>query len=337
MAIGLTETDVFQIYEKSGAKMSARIKAIIANPNCRVVVNEKLEATTLARFAMTFKEPIALKALNAVRAGDIVLFIAKPEYNLPESIPFFRYSLKGGAAKIAVNLTNIASIEEDKVDPNNTSYMVDDMRKLYAMLISAYIMLRIPEPGDYPIKAIEYGAMMWARMFCKVLNRTIGLSTNKERYEAYYYFAARFFLIYLVGVPDATVDSISTALLKNGYKSPLIVMIEEKIANEKIDMYANFTTFCSVLFNNDVSGVKGARMIAANPNESLNVSFFLRRFVDSYNQSAVMSLAYLPYFTWMVTCTLKKAYMMNIKMLGDVIDGVEGAKFLAALYAQCVN
>jgi hypothetical protein len=333
MAVSLTETDVFQYYETSGARMSARMKALITNPNAATVVNEKLEMTTLGRFGTTFKEPIALKALIAVRNGDLVLFVAKPEYNLPECMPYFRYTMKGHS-KVAVNLTNICTIEEDPEDPTNTSYQVDDMRKLYAVLVGAYLNLKIPDPATYPVKSIEYGAMMWARMFCKVLNRTIGLSTNRDRYEAYFYFAARFYLSYLIGAPEATVDSISLALLKGGVKSPLISMIEEKVASESINMNESFTTFCQTLFNNDISGVKGMRMVSANPNEKLNASFFLRRFVDTYNQSAIMSLASAQYFTWMVICTQKKAYMCNIKMLGDVFDGVEGSKYLAALYSD---
>ena len=336
MAVSLVETDVFQYYEKSGARMSERMKALIMNPNAATVFNEKLEESTLGRFGITFKEPVALKALVAVRNGDIVLFVAKPEFNLPECMPFFRYTAKG-KTKVAVNLTNICTIEEDPNDPSNTSYIVDDMRKLYAVLVSAYINLKIPDPANFPIKSIEYGSMMWARMFCKVLNRTIGLSTNRERYEAYFYFAARFFMTYMIGAPESTIDSISTAMLKGGTKTPLIMMIEEKVANQKINMNQDFTTFCTVLFNNDISGIKGLRMVSANPHEKLNTSFYMRRFVETYNQSSVMSLASVHYFTWMVMCAQKKAYMMNIKMLGDVFDGVEGAKYLAALCAEATN
>lgn len=336
MALPLTETDVFQSYEKSGANLGPRMKALVTNPNAAVVVNEKLEEATLSRFAMSFKEPIALKALMAVRTGEIVLFVAKPEYNLPECIPFFRYVSKGKSPKVAVNLTNICIIDEgDSVTP--TTYMVDDMRKLYAMLTAAYLQLRLPDPTNYPIKAIEFGAMMWARMFCKVLNRTIGLATNKERYEAYFYFAARFYLSYLIGAPESTINSVSIALLKNGTKSPLITMIEDRIADEKINMNANFTTFCSILFNNDLSGAKGMRMAAANPNEKLNVSFYIKRFVDSYNQASIMSLASAQYFTWMVICCMKKAYMCNIKMLADVVEAGEGAKYLAALFEEAAR
>lgn len=336
MATALTATDIFQFYEKSGAKMSERMKAILVNPNAATILNEKLE-DTLNRFGSTFKEPVALKALMAVRNRDLVLFYAKPEYNLPDCIPFFRYVKGQSIAKVAVNMTNICTVDGDVNDPNSLTYNVDDMRKLYAMLVSAYIQLRIPDAATYPIKAIEFGCIMWARMFCKVLNRTIGLSTNKERYEAYFYFAARYYLKYLVSVPEATVDSITNALLRSGTKTPLIMMIEQKVQEQKINMYQDFTTFCYTLFSNDMSNIKGLRMVAASPNEKLNTTFYLKRFVDTYQQAAIFSLACLPYFTWMVICAQKKAYMMNIKMLGDVFDANEGNRYLAALYNEATN
>lgn len=332
MATPLTSTDIFRAFDNSGAHLSARMKALITDNKTSVILNEALEESTLTRFGTNFKDPIALKALLAVRNGDLVLFAAKPEYNLPECIPFFRYTFKG-KAKVAVNMTNIVSTSGSEVEGTLT-YMVEDLRKLYAMLVAAYIQLKIPEPADYPIKAIEFGSMMWARMFCKVLNRTIGLSTNKERYEAYFYFAVRFFLINLIGAPENAVENISKTVLRSGTKTPIILMIEEQIEKQKINMYADFTTFCNVLFNNDISGIKGMRMLSANPNEKLNVSFFIRRYVDSYNQGSIMALASVHYFTWMVICCIKKAYLVNIKMLGDVFDGTEGTKYLEALYSD---
>ena len=332
MATSLTQTDVFQYYESSGMRLTERIKAIVGNSKAAEIVNEKLEEFTLSKFSLTYKEPIALKALNAVRTGDLVLFVAKPEFNLPECIPFFRYTVGGNRAKVAVNLTNCIQ----QIDDGNGgfNYVVDDMRKLYVQLVSAYIQLMIPDPANYPVKAIEYGAAMWARMFCKVLNRTIGLSSNKDRYDAYYYFAVRFFMKYLIAAPDATVDAVSKAYLRTGTKSPLILMIESKVEDQGADMYKDLTTFCATLFNNDISGVKGMRLVAANPGEHLNASYFIRQFVTSYSQAAVMALASAPYFTWMVLCTQKKAYMCNIKALGDVFDGNEGARYTAGIFSS---
>lgn len=329
MATPLTETDIFRFYEDSGANMTGRIKAIVTNPNAASIVNERMEHT-LTKFGQTFKEPIVMKTISAIRNGDLVLFIAQPAYNLPECLPFFRYTMKG-KVKVAVNLTNIVNI--DATTEDSDSVMIDDMRKMYALLIGAYLCLSEYGADHMPIKAIENGAIMWARMFCKVLNRTIGLATNKERYETYFYFAVRYFLINLIGAPMATVDSISKALLKSGQKTPLIINMEAKIDELGLDMYKTFTGFCDALFNNDISNIKGMRLMAANPNEKLNVSFYLRQFVNSYTQSAVLGLANVNYFTWMVLCTYKKAYMMNIKMLDDVMTNNEAARYLSQLYS----
>ena len=50
MATALTATDIFQFYEKSGAKMSERMKAILVNPNAATILNEnwKIRSIDLA-------------------------------------------------------------------------------------------------------------------------------------------------------------------------------------------------------------------------------------------------------------------------------------------------
>ena len=122
MATPLTSTDIFRAFDNSGAHLSARMKALITDNKTSVILNEALEESTLTRFGTNFKDPIALKALLAVRNGDLVLFAAKPEYNLPECIPFFRYTFKG-KAKVAVNMTNIVSTSGSEVE-GTLSYMV---------------------------------------------------------------------------------------------------------------------------------------------------------------------------------------------------------------------
>ena len=40
MAIALTKTDIFQYFEKSGARMEDRIKALVTNSNASIILNE---------------------------------------------------------------------------------------------------------------------------------------------------------------------------------------------------------------------------------------------------------------------------------------------------------
>lgn len=330
----LTETDIYQMFDSSGSNMSRKMKDVVKGQNKGIkVLNKKLEST-ITRFAQSFREPIVVKAVSAINDGKMVLFMAEPAMNLPECLPFFRYQLNGADAKVAVNMTNIVSIAPPMTEGEDEIYSVEDIRKFYAIIVAAYINLMIPDASKFSMQAMSCGARMWARMFCSVLNRTIGLSSSKDRYAAYNYFAMRFYLSYYIGAPVSTIDGICDKALPGGLKNPIIVAIEDYMTSKPdVDMYGSFTGFCQVLFNNEITNIKSLRMVAAAPNESLNVSFFMKRFIDSYHQSSIMSLASPHYFTWMVLCTQKKAYMMNIKMLGSVCDGIDSEKYLAALYA----
>lgn len=330
------QTDIFKYFEDSGAGMQKRIGHIIGDPKAAVVINQKMEPS-LTRLAQTIRETIVLKAIMAVRSGDLVLFYATPEFNLPECLPFFRYAKPGDKkGKVAVNMTNIASHAE-ATSESPEEYVVEDMRKLYCMLVAAYINLKCPDPADYPVKSMEFGARMWATHFCKILNSTIGLSTSRDRYTAFYYYAARFYLLYYIGAPLPTTDSISKALLKGVTQNMYIDAIGEILKDPKQNQafYGSFTGFCTIMFNNEMTNTKALRMAMASPGEKLNVSFYLRKYIDSYYQSAVLALASAHYFTWLLLCVQKRAFMVNIKMLGNVLDAnTEIAKFMAPLFTE---
>lgn len=329
----LMETDIFRYLEDSHAGIAKRMKAILTNPKATVILNTRMEET-ITKFVQTFKEPIVLKAVSAIRNGDLVLFYANPDVNLPECMPFFRYAINGGKGKVAVNLTNVASIAGDEKDGY---YYVNDMRKLYCMIIGAYINLKVPDPAEYPIKTMEFGAITWAKHFCKILNTTIGLSTSRDRYAAFFYFAARFYLTYYVGAPKATVDSISKAILKGGEGNAFIDAIQNSLdtPEKEASFYGSFTGFCTVLFDNGITNTKALRMAMASPTEKLNMSFYLRKYIDSYYQSAILSLASAHYFTWLLLCVQKRAFLVNIKMLGNVFDSdAELVKYFSSLYTE---
>lgn len=331
-AVNFVQSDIFRYLEDSGAGMTKRMNSIVVDPKAAVILNDKLDST-LELFAHTFKEAIVNKALIAIRNGEMILFYAKPEVNLPECLPFFRYT-KGTTAKVAVNLTNIVSVTSDDL------YNVDDMRRLYAMIIAAYINLKISDPSEYPVKAMEYGAIMWAKMFCKILNSTIGLSTNRDLYAAFFYFAVRFYLTYYIGAPKSTVDSISSSTVRtteaNNYISAIQEYLDEEKDSREARFYGNFTGFCEVLFNNELTNIKALRVAMANPNDGkLTMSFYLKKFIDNYYQSSIMALAGAQYFTWVLLCVQKKAFLVNVKALGAVFNSpTELTKYFASLYTE---
>ncbi len=337
MATNLFETDVYKDFDRNGVVMTNKIKHIIAKPNesC-VIVNEKL-ADSLNMLRRSIKETIVIDVLNAVEKGDLVLFVAKPEYNLPSCLPFFRYS-KNGVTKVAVNMTNVV-VELTGKTPSgeNTGevigYEINDVNTTYTMLVAAYIQLKAVSAASFSPKFLTFGAVLWARMFNKILVKTIGLASSKERYNAYFYFAVRFFLINFCDTPEKIVDSISLSTLKEKQKNTLIISMEEKIAEMGIDIYKDFTTFCQALFNNEISNIKAMRVTTTNPNEQINVSFYCRKFIDSYHQGAIFGLCDPFYFIWMVIAVQMKARLFNIKMCEDIWSKTEMANMMVGIYS----
>lgn len=337
MPNSIFESDVYKDFDHGGEAMSNKIGAILTRPEAAIIINNKMPYT-LERFRKTFKDSIVVKVLEAVQNGDMVLFVAAPEYNLPSCLPFFRYkNKKNGKMKVGVNLTNVVR-EEKQTDSLGEKtnevmeYVIDDINIVYSMLVPAYIQLNVDSASAFNPKVLQYGSLFWGRMFNKILVKTIGLSTSKERYEAYLYYAVRFFLKYYIGAPDSIVDSISMSTLKTREKSNLILYIEDKVKENGINMYASFTDFCQTLFSNDISNIKGIRITSANPNEQINVSYYIRKFIDNYHQSTLMSLGSIYYFIWVITCVQMRAHLCNIKMFDDICSKSEMGTFMNAVY-----
>ena len=337
MPSSLFESDVYKDFDHGGQAMSNKIKAILGKRDAAVIINDKMP-TTLDLFRRTLKEPIVVQTLQAIHDGSLVLFIAAPEYNLPACLPFFKYKNKAdGKVRVGVNLTNVArevrqeNALGDKMDAVS-EYVIDDVNIVYTMLVSAYINLVVPDTSQFGPKVLQYGSLFWARMFNKILNKTIGLATSKDRYEAYLYFAVRFFLSYYMGAPDNIIESISLAVLKGKEKSNLILYIEDRIKENGINVNQDFTTFCQTMFNNDISNIKGIRITSANPNEQINVSFYIRKFIDSYHQSTLMTLGSFYYFIWVIMCVQMRAHLCNIKMFDDICSRAEMGSFMNGVY-----
>ena len=155
---------------------------------------------------------------------------------------------------------------------------------------------------------------MWAKMYNKVLNKMVGLSTNKERYETFMYFAIRFFCKYYLECPDALCDTIAEAYLPAG-KTLLIHDIEKKVVERSINMYSSFEIFCNTLFDNSITSLRATRL---GDNIEMNTYLYFRKFVDMYDFSASGSLCSFQYFLFTVISVFYSANIVS-RSLDDIV------------------
>lgn len=326
----LQNSDIYKEYIDKGDNISAKIFRIIGGQSGSVILNDKLkkEFETLQR---VYKEQVVLSFIKAIKDGNIILIKSNSDNNLPTCLPFVKFK-KGGETKLVINLTNYLSEKKDS-DTGDITYSID-IKQLYVLCLSGYIYYKLlDENVSLSPLIIQISSTIWSRMFNKVLIKTIGLNTNKERYEAFMYFGMRFFMKYYLDCPDVIVNNISETYLKNG-KTYLINYMESKIKDLNLNLYESFESFCHILFNNEVSNIKGIKV--NNVEDVMNRHFYMKRFIDMYGFASLLSLSSFPYFLFTIISSFNWSKICNDRSMEDVVfyDNKEIPKLLTAVYKE---
>lgn len=311
----LKDSDMFEITNKS-SNFTPKMAKILAGDASVQILNLKL-TDHLNRLKRAYKDKATIAAIDEIMNGNLILFYtANPELRLSTALPFFEYK-KSGVKKVAINLSNYTSIsnagkENEEIDI--------DLKKLYCLIIPALYLLRVlDEKTVLPTIVASSCAYMWSTMFNKILIKAIGLSSNTDRLNAFRYFAMKFFMVYYLDIPEALAENSAISFLPNKSKNYLINKVESETELDGVNIYGSFASFCGVLFNNKYTGIrniKGSKGIGAA--DSMNVSLYIKKFVNQYDFSSILSLAAFPYFIFIMFEAYNWAYMCNDKALEDV-------------------
>lgn len=325
-AIG--ESDIYVTNPKTKESIDTKIAMTLGNKaEGTVILNRRLnQQMTVLR--ATFKETIVRKVCDAVDNGEIILYYTSPNYNLPTCMPFYKYN-KGGKVKVNVNLTNYLTITKN-VETGADMYSIDT-KKLYSLLVSAYLYLKaFDKRASLPTQAIEISATIWAKMFCKVMANEVGLATNRERYEAFMYYAVRFFCAYYLECPPVVVDNISLTILKKrtakeanpiageDARGPMIHYIETQLAERGININESLHTFLNTMFNYEITGIRHSRI--SEKGKSLSITYFIQKWIRTYDYSSLFALGAYPYFIFVVLSAYSNAFIVNDRVLEDILS-----------------
>lgn len=324
-----TQSDVFMNYINKGDIIQKRIFDIISGKANSIILNDKL-AMDLERVKKSYKEPTILKAIGAVKSMDMIVVKLSPEERLPDCIPFVKFK-KSGSDKLLIALSDRWISESKDSDTGVINYSINT-RILYTLILAGYIYLTaIDDNTVLPPDAIKYSSAIWARMFNKICAKA-GMLTNSDRRDAFMYFAMEFFMRYYLSTPDVVADNIAINYLQSGTKSQLILDMEETIKELNLNPYNSFVDFCTTLFNNQVSNIKGLRI--KNVENSMNTTFFVNSFINMYGSSAQMSLCAYPFFLMVVIDSLNDSNICRDRSLDDVVsyDKKETTRLLNAIY-----
>ena len=311
--IELKRSDLYNNHINVNNAIDGKIAGILSGTErSTVILNEILFADIKHKIIDRRKELVMAKMEQAIRSGRMVLFATDVEKKLPDFIPFFVYK-QNGTRKVAVHLTTI--INHTKDDAGKIHYEIgDNVNKVYAVLYSAYLALDVFEAkAMMSSDTLFYAANLWADMFTKPIFDVYGFN-NADRYKAFKYFAMKFFLGYMMECTETQINDIVMKFIKE--KNLLIIEMEEKIKHRGYNLYEGFVPFCQILFNNEISGINGARI--NNVEKSMNVSFYLDRFIMSFHKNSVLALCTFPYFIYVLVAASTKSNLVKDK----VFDGI---------------
>lgn len=319
-------SDIF-IRMNSGGSIYNQLTAAVRGIDDRCVLNRKIQ-DNLDTLQRAYKETLVLKAIDAVKNFEIILVAMPIDKRFPANIPYIKTKRQGKDCVI-VDISKYVVVKRNE---NGTITEAKcDIPKLYNLLIPAYIALNVlNEQNVISTETTKWMSFLWAKLFNKVLMSQKVFVGNQERYEAFMYFAMRFFMFYYMDTPQVIVDKISGEFINNT-KSNYILMIESNLAQKKINLYQDWTTFAYTMFSNEITNIH------AITNVDMNTEQYLRLYSNYMGKDgAYLALWSADYFFYCLFVTFNKAYILNDRAWDVIVN--ENAKImpriLSGLYKE---
>lgn len=278
------------------------------------VLNGEL-VVQLANIKKIYRDRLTQLAVDEVTKGNIIIYSAKnPTHCMPSYMPFIKYKVQD-EQKVAVDITQYATVK--RIKDSEELDVVMDTKKLYVFIVSAYLYLRTFNRNTIlPSKLAKSSAIVWAKLFCKILEMKVGLATNRERHDAFMYYAMMFFLVNIIEYNEEAAKAIAKSYFKTGVVNSTIGYIETQIENRNLPIYATFEDFCKIMFDPEITGIRTMRL--KNSNDRITLEYFVSQYITMYHVTSAFSLAAYPYFIWMVISACNWAYLFNDKTIEPI-------------------
>lgn len=329
----IQETDMFQFMNGNReAVINTRIKTLITGGMKNVSQELDYNLRTIER---AFKDPLTIAALDAIHLGNLIPFIAvDPKESMPIYMPFIKFATGDGKMRMAVDLTQFSEIRYDEI--NDMLDVKINNAKLYVLLVTAYIYYEFANKTTALTPAMnQLTSSVWAKMIVNIFNAELGLSTNRERQDAFMYFAQKFFLKNILECAPAICENDAIYQFPNKKKPNLVVEMESIIAEKGIDIYADFTTFISTLLNADITGLNQNR--AKIKSGQIGLQWFMSKFIARYGVASGFAVAAFPYFMWMLFSANNSAWMFTGDRIIENLSKTEFPKIMNEIYRMIRN
>ena len=303
------QSDIFTAMNNGNAIMT-QLAIAVRSIDAKYILNDKLKEP-IENMNKAYRDTLTTKVIEAIRSNRLILISMPIDRQFPSSVPYFKVK-KHGQDVVIVDLTKFAVTQRS--DTGAVESVKIDIGKLYGMATPAYIALEVlNEHTAIPSGIMKDMAYIWAKLFNRILTSQKIFIGSKERYEAFMYYAAKFFLIYYMQAPLPVVDNISSSII-NGIESQYLVTIENRLKHKKIDLYHDWTTFAKTMFSDEITNIKSAATAG------MTVEQFLRLYATYMGRDAIIALWSADYFFWVIFNAFNHTWIVNDRAFQSIVD-----------------
>lgn len=257
---------------------------------------------------------LKIKIMTELNKGTIRLLFVPNDVQKATSIPFVM-SVIDGRLTANVLVSSFGNARKDGM-------VSIDYRKLYTLMEAAYMAREFLASYDkYKNNnvVLTQGAVVYANMFVKPINKRFNLHADRNRENAVLFLAAKFYLKNVIGVTNEDI-AFNTALKACKAGNPILLKeIDTMIPDEA---YQNLGTFLEAL--------KDEKLNLGLSN--LTARGYLELYIGLYGGATVFALELFPYFLFVGNAAMNSMGLVNNFALEDIME-----KGMPKILAQFYN
>ncbi len=307
--VALSDTFVYKSFNKT-AELSTILTAAVRDS---VIITEKYIDEQLLTIKRIKLSPIQDNVISAFLEGNIVLVYSNVK-KVPSIVPFFT-TKQGSKIRTFVFMNNCSKLVKDKNDLNH-QYLEIPPKNLYALMEGAYVSYQY---SLYPNKIIRSVGIMkpcadtYTSMVMRILNKEYALSMDPEAYDKVAFCVSQFFIETVWGITNG--EQIFSYARQNK-------TIKDNTANYLGALHDEYDDANIYSIDQLINFIK-----TLTPRlSSLSARYFFQRWIETYKYSASFAMESLPYFMYVMTCTIIGSFLINSPLIAEMIKDVKGMR-----------
>lgn len=310
MEASMSDSFIYSMFNRSNEMQTTMLKAMQNGTLLdRSYIEEQIIQLQKSRIS-----PLIPMVLSAFENGDInLLYVGNMK--LTKAIPFIVHKASTGV-KVTIFISSFATMDKESVN------LIIQAKTLYTLMESAYVALYL---HTHPMRLQRNSVItrtlntVYTEMWMRVLNRDFALTLDTVVNDKVSFAISRFFLTNVVELGNPQVITSYAANMAPNLSSTEIDMFNEEYTQHNILNVEGLIDF----LRNQVPRMG-----------KLTTRYFVERFLNTYGQTSILAVDYLPYMFLVMINTLLGTFIVNQPSIADIVKNTHGS---GRFYAEMIK